>query len=287
MKGIILAGGKATRLQPVTDVISKQLLPICDKPMIYYPLSMLILAGIRDIMLISTPQDLSNFKRLLGDGSNFGIKISYAEQDKPRGLADAFIIGKDFIGDDRCCLILGDNIFYGHGLPELLKEAIDRKEGATIFAHAVKDPERSGVVEFDKEGKVLSIEEKPLKPKSKYAIVGLYFFDNEVVKIASKLTPSARGELEIVDIQKAYLEKGSLYVTVLGRGFAWLDTGTFESLVAATSFIQTIQESQNIKICCPEEIAFNKGFISKDKLIEIANKYSNSGYGEYLLSLIL
>lgn len=286
MKGIILAGGKATRLQPATDVVSKQLIPVYDKPMIYYPLSTLMLADIKDILVISTPGDLSNFKKLLGDGSKFGVNFSYAEQEKPRGLADAFIVGKNFIGRDRCCLILGDNIFYGHGLPELLTSASKKPKGATIFAYSVQDPERSGVVEFDQKGRVLSIEEKPKKPRSNYAIAGIYFFDNQVVDIASKLKPSKRGELEITDIQKQYLEKGELEVKVMGRGFAWLDTGTFDSLASATNFIKTIQERQGIQISCPEEIAYNNGWINKEKLEEIARTYDKSGYGDYLSSLV-
>ncbi len=286
MKGIILAGGKATRLQPATDVVSKQLLPVYDKPMIYYPLSTLMLAGIRDILIISTPQDLPNFKRLLGDGSNLGVKFNYAEQDKPRGLADAFIVGKDFIGNDSCCLILGDNIIHGHGLPEFLKYGSTKDKGGTIFAYHVNDPQRSGVVELDENGKILSIEEKPEKPKSDLAIIGLYFFDNDVVKIASSLVPSKRGELEITDIQREYLRRGNLDVRILGRGFTWLDTGTFESMSEANTYVGTIQKRQGLKIFCPEEIAYNNGWINSEKLVEIAGQYKNSDYGSYLLSLV-
>ena len=286
MKGIILAGGKATRLQPATNVVSKQLMPVYDKPMVYYPLSTLMLAGIREILIISTPEDLPNFRRLLGDGSNFGVKFHYAEQDRPRGLADAFIVGKDFIGNDNCCLILGDNIIHGHGLPDFLREASKKHKGGTIFAYPVKDPERSGVVELDKEGRILSIEEKPKVPKSNNAIIGLYFFDNDVVQIASSLTPSARGELEITDVQKEYLRRGQLDVKILGRGFTWLDTGTFDSLSDASVYVKTIQERQGLKIFCPEEIAYAAGWITKEKLMERAAHYKNSGYGEYLLSLL-
>lgn len=285
MKGIILAGGKATRLQPATDVVSKQLLPVYDKPMIYYPLSTLMLAGIRDILIISTPQDLPNFKRLLGDGSDFGVKFNYEEQDKPRGLADAFVVGKKFIENDTCCLILGDNIIHGHDLPEFLKYASTKKDGGTIFAYNVKDPERSGVVELDEKGKILSIEEKPKHPKSNLAIIGLYFFDKDVVNIASELKPSLRGELEITDIQREYLRRGKLEVKVLERGFTWLDTGTFDSLSDANLYVAITQKRQGLKIFCPEEIAYNHGWITSKKLFELADKYKKSEYGDYLLSL--
>ncbi|MEK6925739.1 MAG: glucose-1-phosphate thymidylyltransferase RfbA [Nanoarchaeota archaeon] len=286
MKGIILAGGKATRLQPATEVVSKQLMPIYDKPMIYYPLSTLMLADIKEILVISTHQDLPNFKRLLGDGSNFGVNFTYAQQDKPRGLADAFIVGREFIGKDSCCLILGDNIFHGQGLSELLRYASNKPEGGTIFAYLVKDPERSGVVELDADGSIKSIEEKPQKPKSNLAIIGLYFFDKGVVDIASKLKPSNRGELEITDVQKEYLKRGKLEAKILGRGFTWLDTGTFESLAEANIYVKTIQERQGLKIFCPEEIAYNKGWITSDKLMKRADYYNKSDYGKYLLSLI-
>ncbi|MEK6945618.1 MAG: glucose-1-phosphate thymidylyltransferase RfbA [Nanoarchaeota archaeon] len=286
MKGMILAGGKATRLQPATNVVSKQSLHVYDKPMIYYPLSTLMLAGIRDILVISTPRDLPRFQELLGDGSNFGVNFSYKQQGSPRGLADAFIVGKDFIQDDNCCLILGDNIIHGHGLPEFLKYGSARDKGGTIFAHHVNDPQRSGVVELDENGKILSIEEKPEKPKSDLAIIGLYFFDNDVVRIAESLTPSKRGELEITDIQREYLRRGSLEVQVLGRGFTWLDTGTFESLADANNYVRTIQKSQGLIIFCPEEIAYNNGWITPEKLVEIAGQYKNSDYGGYLRSLV-
>ncbi len=286
MKGIILAGGKATRLYPATNAVSKQLLPVYDKPMIYYPLSTLMLAGIREVLIISTPEDLPRFKELLGDGSTLGMNLSYEEQDKPRGLADAFRVGKKFIGVDKVCLILGDNIFYGHGLPELLKEASDKEEGATIFAYEVSDPERYGIVEFDDFGRVLSIEEKPANSKSKYAVVGLYFYDNQVIDLAENLQPSPRGELEITDLNKKYLEMKKLEVKLMGRGFAWLDTGTFDSLAEASEFVKAVQKRQGTKIACIEEIAFKKGFINKDNLIEIAEPLKKSGYGEYLLGLL-
>lgn len=286
MKGIILAGGKATRLQPTTDVISKQLLPIYDKPMIYYPLSTLMLANIKDILIISTPKDLPQFKKLLGNGSNLGINISYAEQDKPRGLADAFIIGKDFIGKDRCCLILGDNLIYGHGLPNFLIEASKKEKGATIFSYQVKDPERSGVIYFGEDDQILDLIEKPKNPQSNWAITGLYFCDNKVINFAESLSPSSRGELEIIDILKKYHQIKELEVKKMGRGFVWLDTGTFDSMAEAGEFVRVLQSRSGQKISCPEEIAYAKGFISKDQLIQIAADYKNSGYGEYLLSLI-
>ena len=285
MKGIILAGGKATRLYPITNVISKQLIDVYDKPMIYYPLSTLMLAGIRDILIISTPEDLPRFRKLLGNGSRIGINFSYEEQDKPRGLADAFRVGKNFIGKEQCCLILGDNIFYGHGLPEMLKEAASKPKGATIFGYRVSDPQRYGVVEFDSKGKVLSIEEKPQNPKSNYAVVGLYFYDNQVIGLAESLNPSARGELEITDLNKRYLELDQLEVKLMGRGFAWLDTGTYESLAEAREFVRVIQKRQGTMVACPEEIAFRMGYISREEL-RAAAEIIKSGYGEYLLSLL-
>ena len=285
MKGIILAGGKATRLYPITNVISKQLIDVYDKPMIYYPLSTLMLAGIRDILVISTPEDLPRFRKLLGNGSRIGINFSYEEQDKPRGLADAFRVGKNFIGKEQCCLILGDNIFYGHGLPEMLKEAASKQKGATIFGYRVSDPQRYGVVEFDSKGKVLSIEEKPQNPKSNYAVVGLYFYDNQVIGLAESLNPSARGELEITDLNKRYLELDQLEVKLMGRGFAWLDTGTYESLAEAREFVRVIQKRQGTMVACPEEIAFRMGYISREEL-RAAAEIIKSGYGEYLLSLL-
>lgn len=286
MKGIILAGGKATRLYPITNVISKQLIDVYDKPMIYYPLSTLMLAGIRDILIISTPEDLPRFRKLLGNGSRIGINFSYEEQDKPRGLADAFRVGKNFIGKEQCCLILGDNIFYGHGLPEMLKEAASKQKGATIFGYRVSDPQRYGVVEFDSRGKVLSIEEKPQNPKSNYAVVGLYFYDNQVIGLAESLNPSARGELEITDLNKRYLELDQLEVKLMGRGFAWLDTGTYESLAEAREFVRVIQKRQGTMVACPEEIAFRMGYISGEELRAAAEPIIKSGYGEYLLSLL-
>ena len=281
-KGIILAGGSGTRLYPLTLVTSKQLLPIYDKPMIYYPLSTLMLAGIKDILIISTPHDLPNFKKLLGDGSQFGINLRYAEQPSPDGLAQAFIIGEDFIGDDECAMILGDNIFFGHSLTTLLKEAANNKGRATVFGYYVDDPERFGVVEFDNEGRAISLEEKPANPKSNYAVTGLYFYDKDVAKYAKSLKPSARGELEITDLNRIYLEMGKLDVKLLGRGYAWLDTGTMDSLIEAAEFVKTIQKRQGIVISAPEEIAFINGWISKDKLLESAAKYGKSVYGKHL-----
>lgn len=285
MKGIILAGGSGTRLYPLTMVTSKQLLPIYDKPMIYYPLSTLMLAGIDDILIISTPVDLPNFKKLLGDGSQYGIKLSYKEQPSPDGLAQAFIIGEEFIGDDMCAMVLGDNIFYGAGFGKILaqaKENAEKNHRATVFGYHVEDPERFGIVEFDKTGKVLSVEEKPAQPKSNWAITGLYFYDNRCIEYAKNQKPSKRGELEITDLNRVYLENGELDVKLLGRGFAWLDTGTMDSLIEAADFVKTIQTQQGIRISAPEEIAFRKGWIDKDKLIQSANLYGKSTYGQYL-----
>lgn len=282
MKAIILAGGSGTRLYPLTMVTSKQLLPVYDKPMIYYPLSVLMLAGIRDILIISTPEDTPNFERLLGNGGRFGINLSYAVQPSPDGLAQAFIIGEEFIGDDDCAMILGDNIFYGNGLRKLLLEAAGNKGRATVFGYYVEDPERFGVVEFDANGKVLSVEEKPEKPKSNYAITGLYFYDNRVVEYAKYLKPSARGELEITDLNRIYLERGEIDVKLLGRGFAWLDTGTVDSLLDAAEFIKTIEKRQGIKISAPEEIAYTQGWIDRRQLLEAANRYGKSPYGQHL-----
>lgn len=289
MKAIILAGGSGTRLYPVTISVCKQLLPIYDKPMIYHPLSVIMLAGIRDILIISTPQDLPRFRDIFGDGSQLGLNFSYREQQNPNGLAEAFILGEEFIGDENVCLILGDNVFYGHGLTELLKKAVEdvsTKGGATVFGYYVNDPERYGVVEFDQAGKVLSIEEKPKTPKSNFAVTGLYFYDNKVVETAKGIRPSARGELEITDINREYLGNGKLRVELLGRGYAWLDTGTHDSLLEASEFIATIEKRQGLKLACIEEIAYLLGYIDKTQLLKLAGPYSKNGYGQYLLRLI-
>ncbi|MEJ5863417.1 glucose-1-phosphate thymidylyltransferase RfbA [Pseudomonas farsensis] len=284
-KGIVLAGGSGTRLHPITLGVSKQLLPIYDKPMIYYPISVLMLAGIRDILLISTPQDLPQYRQLFGDGSEFGVRMSYAEQPSPDGLAQAFLIGEQFIGKDPVCLILGDNIFHGQGFTEQLQRAAAHPSGATVFGYWVKDPERFGVIEYDAEGRALSIEEKPQQPKSSYAVTGLYFYDNDVVQIAKGIRPSARGELEITDVNNAYLQRGDLRVERFGRGFAWLDTGTHESLLDASQYVQTIENRQGLKVACLEEIAFQKGWISRDRLLAKAGSLKKTGYGQYLLKL--
>ena len=284
-KGIILAGGSGTRLYPITKGVSKQLLPIYDKPMIYYPLSVLMLAGIREVLIISTPDDIDGFKRLLADGQELGIDISYAVQPSPDGLAQAFIIGEEFIGDSNVCLVLGDNIFYGQGFTPLLRQAVNRQKGATVFGYQVKDPERFGVVAFDEDKRAISIEEKPTKPKSNYAVTGLYFYDNDVIEIAKKVKPSDRGEVEITTVNQMYMERGDLNVELLGRGFAWLDTGTHESLLEAAQFVETIEKRQGYKVACLEEIALNNGWLSKQQVAEIGQSMSKNAYGQYLMSL--
>jgi glucose-1-phosphate thymidylyltransferase len=286
MKGIILAGGSGTRLYPITRVVSKQLLPVYDKPMIYYPLSVLMMAGIREILVISTPQDLAKFEDLLGDGAQWGLSFSYAPQPRPEGIAQAFLIGRDFIGSSRTSLILGDNIFYGHGLLETLTSAMERKKGATVFGYWVKDPQRYGVVSFDDAGKAIDVKEKPEKPPSNWAVTGLYFYDQQVLDIARQIKPSARGELEITDVNRAYLSQGDLYVEKMGRGIAWLDTGTHESMMRAASFIEVIEQRQGLKVACVEEIAFHKGYIDAEQVLRLAHALRENGYGRYLMDLV-
>lgn len=285
-KGIILAGGSGTRLYPITKGVSKQLLPIYDKPMIYYPLSVLMLAGIQDVLIITTPEDKDSFVRLLGDGSQLGIRLQYAVQPSPDGLAQAFIIGEEFIGDSNVCLVLGDNIFYGQGFTPMLKQAVARGQGATVFGYQVKDPERFGVVEFDEQRRAVSLEEKPVHPKSNFAVTGLYFYDNDVIEIAKKVKPSDRGELEITTVNQMYMERGDLKVELLGRGFAWLDTGTHSSLLEAAQFVETLEKRQGYKVACLEEIAFNQGWLSKEQVLEIGQSMSKNDYGQYLISLV-
>jgi len=286
MKGIILAGGAGTRLHPLTLAVSKQLMPVYDKPMIYYPLTTLMLAGLRDILIITTPQDQASFERVLGDGSQFGLRLSYAAQPHPGGLAQAFIIGREFVGDNRAALALGDNIFYGHGLSEIVSQAAARQQGATVFAYRVKDPERYGVVEFDAAGRALSLEEKPRQPRSPWAVTGLYFYDNDVLEIAASLKPSARGELEITDVNREYLRRGALHVEMLGRGIAWLDTGAHDALLQASMFIQAIEERQGLKVACPEEVAYRMGYITADDVMRLARSMASNQYGQYLLRLV-